>query len=81
MKWVEVRHKKESSTDHFHKKGTEINVMRKGKIKLNGEIFEPVIFLYYIMKLAQVEYLTDVELTVVRNISDPNDKFMFDIKE
>ena len=41
-----------------------------------------VIFLYYIpMKLAQVEYLTDVELTVVRNISDPNDKFMFDIKE
>ena len=42
---------KESSTIIFTK-GTEINVMRKGKIKLNGEIFEPVIFLYYIpMKL------------------------------
>ena len=41
--------KRESSTIIFHKKGTEINVMRKGKIKLNGEIFEPVIFLYYIL--------------------------------
>ena len=32
---------------------------------LNGDIF-----ILYTMKLAQVEYLTDVELTVVRNISD-----------
>ena len=56
--------------------------MRKGKLKLNGEIFEPGdIFILYPYEVSQVEYLTDVELTVVRNISDPNDKYMFDIKE
>ena len=56
--------------------------MRKGKIKINGEIFVPGdIFILYPYEVSQVEYLTDVELTVVRNISDPNDKFMFDIKK
>ena len=32
--------KGEFKRDHVYKKGTEINVMRKGKLKLNGEIFE-----------------------------------------
>ena len=68
--------------DHFHKKGTEVNVMRKGKLKLNGEVFEPGdIFILYPYEVSQVEYLTDVELTVVRDISDTDDKYMFDIKE
>tara|TARA_B100000989_G_scaffold290181_1_gene262978 strand:+ start:1339 stop:1668 length:330 start_codon:yes stop_codon:yes gene_type:complete len=77
------RHKKgEFHQDHFHKKGIEVNVMRKGKLKLNDEVFEPGdIFILYPYEVSQVEYLTDVELTVVRNISDPDDKYMFDIKK
>jgi hypothetical protein len=74
--------KGEFHQDHFHKKGTEVNVMRKGKLKLNGEIFEPGdIFILYPYEVSQVEYLTDVELTVVRDMSDTDDKYMFDIKD
>ena len=56
--------------------------MRKGKVKINGEIFsEGDIFILYPYEVSQVEYLTDVELTVVRDICDTDDKYMFDIKE
>ena len=50
------RHKKGEFND-VTAKGTEINVMRMGKLKLNGEIFEPVIFYIISYEVAQVEYL------------------------
>lgn len=77
------RHKKgEFHQDHFHKIGTEINCMIKGRIKINGTEFGPGdIFILYPYEVSQVEYLTDVELVVVRDISDPNDKYKFDIVE
>lgn len=67
--------------DHFHKLGTEINVMIEGQIKINGKIFGPGdIFVFEPYEISQVEYLTNVKLIVVRNISDPNDKYNVEIK-
>ena len=67
--------------DHFHKLGTEINVMIEGHLLLNGNEFGPgEIFVLEPYEISQVEYLTDVKLIVVRDISDPNDKYEVEIK-
>jgi len=67
--------------DHFHKLGTEINVMIEGRLLLNGNEFGPgEIFVLEPYEISQVEYLTDVKLIVVRDISDPNDKYEVEIK-
>ena len=66
--------------DHFHKKSTEINLVVEGNIKINDEVFGPgEIFVLYPYEVSQCEYLTDVKLVVVRNMSDPNDKFEIEI--
>jgi len=62
--------------DHFHKHSTEINLVVEGKVKINGEVFRAGdIFVLEPYEISQCEYLTDVKLVVVRNLSDPNDKF------
>jgi len=67
--------------DHFHKLGTEINVIIEGHLLLNGNEFGPgEIFVLEPYEISQVEYLTDVKLIVVRDISDPNDKYEVEIK-
>jgi quercetin dioxygenase-like cupin family protein len=67
--------------DHFHKLGTEINVMVEGRILINGKTFGPGdIFVFEPYEVSQVRYLTDVKLIVVRDISDPNDKYEIEIK-
>lgn len=76
------RHKAgEYHQDHFHKLGTEINVMIEGQISINGRVFGPgEIFVLYPYEISQVEYLTDVKLIVVRDRSDPNDKYKVEVK-
>jgi quercetin dioxygenase-like cupin family protein len=62
--------------DHYHKLGTEINLMVEGSLRINGQIVGPGdIFVLEPYEISQVEYLTDVKLVVVRNISNPNDKY------
>ncbi len=62
--------------DHFHKRGTEINLVVEGEIKINGKVFvSGDIFVLEPYEISQCEYLTDVKLVVVRNLSDPDDKF------
>lgn len=75
------RHKAgEFHQDHFHKKSTEINLVIEGQIKINGQEFGPgEIFVLEPYEVSQVEYLTDVKLVVVRDLSDPNDKFEINI--
>lgn len=66
--------------DHFHKQGTEINVIIEGQIKINNQIFGPGdIFVLEPYEVSQAEFLTDVKLIIVRNISDPNDKYNIEI--
>jgi hypothetical protein len=66
--------------DHFHKKSTEINLVIEGNIKINDQVFGPgEIFVLSPYEISQCEYLTDVSLVVVRNLSDPTDKFEVNI--
>lgn len=62
--------------DHFHKQSIEVNLVLEGQIKINDSIFiSGDIFVLYPYEISQCEYLTDVKLVVVRDRSDPLDKF------
>lgn len=77
---IHTHTKGEYHQDHFHKKCTEINIMVKGEILINGQKFiKDDIFVFAPYEISQVKYLTDVELVVIRNISDPNDKYEINI--
>lgn len=68
--------------DHFHKLGTEINLVLDGSVKINDTVFvKDDIFILYPYELSIVEYLTDVRICVVRNKSIPSDKYEVDIKQ
>jgi hypothetical protein len=70
----------ECHQDHFHKKCIEITAVIDGKISINGQNFGPGdIFVIYPYEVSQVEFLTDVTLVVVRDNSNPLDKFEFQI--
>jgi hypothetical protein len=67
--------------DHFHKLGTEINLVVEGQLVINGKTFNPGdIFILEPYEISQCSYLTDVKLVVVRNISDPTDKYEVEVK-
>ena len=60
--------------------GTEINLVLDGSVSINGSVFnKDDIFILYPYELSCVEYLTDVRICVVRNISDTTDKYKVDI--
>ena len=66
--------------DHFHKKSIEINVVLEGRMKINGEEFGPGdIFVLYPQEVSQAEFITDVTIVIVRDRSDPSDKYEFNI--
>jgi len=67
--------------DHFHKLSTEINVIIEGTVIINGKTLgEGDIFIIYPYELSLVEYPTDVKLIVVRDLSDPTDKYEVEIR-
>jgi mannose-6-phosphate isomerase-like protein (cupin superfamily) len=67
--------------DHFHKKNTEINIVIEGRMTINGEEFGPNdIFILYPYEISQAEFLTDVTIVIIRDKSDPSDKFEVNIK-
>lgn len=66
--------------DHFHKRSTEVNLVVEGEIKINDKVFVPGdIFVLEPYEVSQCEYLTDVKLVVIRDRSDPTDKFEIQI--
>lgn len=75
------RHKQnEEHIDHFHKKATEINLLVRGNIIVNGQkLSDGDIFVINPYEVSHVEYLTDAEIIVVRNCSDTADKYNFKI--
>ena len=79
----EVGHHKHPKGDptqnHYHKKSTEINVIIKGKMIVNGkELKAGDIFSFEPYEVAEAEFLEDTELIVVRNASVPDDKYNAD---
>lgn len=71
--------KGERHKNHYHILSTEINVVTKGRIKINDEVFKKgEIFILEPYEVSKVEYLTNVELIVVRTASNPTDKYEVD---
>lgn len=62
---------------HYHKKATEINLLVKGRIKINDIIIEEgSIFVIEPFYTSAPEFLDDCELVVVKTVSDKNDKYL-----
>ena len=77
---IHTHTKGEHHQDHFHKLGTEINLVLDGSVMINGTVFKrDDIFILYPYEVSIVEYLTDVRICVVRDISDTEDKYSVDI--
>lgn len=69
-------HKGQFWSPHYHKESTEINLLVKGKMKVNGqEINEGDIFVIDPFEIAEPEFLEDCELVVVKTSSNPEDKY------
>jgi len=63
--------------DHFHKKCTEYNIVVEGQVKINDEIFGPDdIFILHPYEVSIAEFLTDVTVVIIRDRSDPADKYL-----
>lgn len=62
---------------HFHKKSSEFNVLISGRLKLEtGEEIEAGnFFIYKPNEVARCEALSDCMILVIRDGSDPNDKY------
>lgn len=67
----------EKHQDHFHKNSTEINVLLQGEMIVNGKkIVQGDIFILHPYEVSIVEFITDVTVIVIRDKSDPFDKFL-----
>ena len=62
---------------HYHKKATEINLLVKGSMKINGvTLKEGLIFIIDPFYISTPEFLEDCELVVIKTVSDQNDKYL-----
>ena len=75
--------KGQTHDNHFHKLSTEYNLVISGEIKLNDKILKKGdIFIIEPYEVSHdVEYLTDTEILVIRDMSDPKDKYVYKIIE
>ena len=73
-----ARHTKgEYHQDHYHKLSTEYNIVVEGQVKINEQIFGPDdIFILYPYEVSIAEFLTDVTIVIIRDRSDPTDKYL-----
>ncbi len=72
-----IHPKGEKWDKHYHRIATEINLMVRGKISINGEIFKPgEIFLIEPNEIVSPEFLEDCELVVVKVPSVSGDKYV-----
>lgn len=62
---------------HYHKVITEIQLVTRGRMLVNGEIFEPGdICMLEPGDNSQIEYLEDTDTVAVKFPSVPNDKYL-----
>jgi len=73
-------HPKGSSWDiHYHKKGTEITWLIKGKIKIQNKILKTGdIFIIHPWEIVNPEFLEDSEVLIIKTPSNTNDKFVIE---
>lgn len=62
---------------HYHKQGTEINYLVKGKMILQSrELLEGDIFILYPYEIADPTFVTDCTVLIIKTPSIPGDKFI-----
>ena len=67
---------------HYHKIGTEINFLVKGKMKIQDRIVRSGdIFILPPYEIADPEFLEDCEVVIVKTPSATQDKYVIDIKK
>jgi quercetin dioxygenase-like cupin family protein len=71
------KHQKgENWPTHYHKISTEINLLVRGKMKIQGKILtEGDIFILNPFEIANPEFLEDCEVVIIKTPSSPGDKF------
>lgn len=69
-------YKGEEWDTHYHKKGTEINLLIEGKMTIQGrELNSGDIFILEPYEIADPTFLEDCRLIIVKTPSVPGDKF------
>lgn len=69
--------KGEAWETHYHKVGTEINLIVRGKLNINNVFFQAGdIFVIEPGEIAKPKFLEDCEMVVVKVPSVPNDKYV-----
>lgn len=64
---------------HYHAIATEINYLLRGRVRVNGrEMPAPLIYVHPPGEIADIEFLEDTEMIVVKTPSVPGDKYMVD---
>lgn len=62
---------------HYHKVGTEINYLVKGKMKIQDIVLnEGDVFVLYPYEVADPEFLDDCTVLIIKTPSVPGDKFI-----
>jgi hypothetical protein len=62
---------------HYHKIATEINVLVRGKLKINNEVInEGDIYIIYPNESTEQEFLVDSIVLCVKTPAIPNDKYL-----
>jgi quercetin dioxygenase-like cupin family protein len=71
--------KGENWPDHYHKLGTEYNLLVKGKMKILGEtIHEGELFVVEPYEVAVPEFLEDCYIVCVKSPGNKGDKYLVD---
>ena len=74
--WIHRNKYGDDTHDHYHKKSTEINVIIKGKMIVNGkELLTGDIFVFEPYVVSEAEFISDTDLIVVRDASNTTDKY------
>jgi hypothetical protein len=75
-------YKKNAPTqNHYHKDSTEINLVVKGDVEINGKRFtDGDIFVLEPYMVSESKFYKDTELVVIRNSSNTNDKYIVNEK-
>jgi hypothetical protein len=73
----QTNYKGEKSEPHYHKIATEINLITRGTVRINGEIYtagQGVVFAPG--EVAECEYLEDTDTMVIKTPGPLNDKYI-----
>lgn len=61
---------------HYHKLGTEYNLLVRGKMKMHDQILEAgTLFIMERYEVADPEFLEDCEVLIIKTPSVPGDKY------